>query len=910
MKYCFFVLLAVFTCIHSRAQSYVFAQLSGTPVNTNGWTMTGLAAVTNVTGTGNTEVLLCPPQNFQSGAIFYNQPINLSVCNKWIAEFDFRIFDGTGADGIAFCFIDVPPAGFVNGGGLGIPATANGLKVCFDTYLNCSTTGSFVPKLELRWGNGYDECWTQPTISNATGVLSIIRSNDYCHAKITYNNGLIQVYLNNNLFLTGNQTFNFNGYLGFTASTGGSTDNHSIKNVVIYTDMPPSEAGANQTICSGQSVQLGTTPDPNYTYSWTPATNLSAANIANPTMSMTNNGSVPITTKYYVSTAFANNAGCSSLDSVMVTVAPGASVSITAASTAICSGGTAFFTAAVTNGGASPVLQWLVNGAVVSGSTGLSFNSNFLANGDVVSCIVNPGSSCPATSNPITITVNAPVTPSISISATATTICQGTTVSFATAVNNEGNAPLYQWKKNGNPVGINLPTYTDNTFQNGDIVTCTITSNASCVNPLTATSNAIVMTVTGSIVPAISITASANNVCATTQVSFTATSVNGGTAPTYQWQINGINTGNSSATFTPPSLNNNDLVQCVLSSSITCASPSTVTSNTIVMNLVPFATPTITVSTSLAGICTGDVASFTASYTNGGSNPFFQWKKNGTNVGTNSNIYIDNSVVTGDIISCVMTSNAACLTTLTATSNNLSVTIFANPQVVLDDNPTLCTGSTRQLNAGSFHSYLWNDGSTDKTKTINSLGTYWVTVTDIHGCKGSDTVIITTLLPPPSDFLPADSAVCAYDHFMLSANGNFSSYLWNNNTRSTQTQVKGPGLYWLQVTSSNNCTGRDTVVYTAKDCGNLIFYPTAFTPNNDGKNDTFKPLLLNQVEKYEFFIYNRWGQMIFSSKTPGKGWDGTFNGHTQNSQTFVWICTYQFSGEKQKTDKGTITLIR
>ncbi len=118
--------------VRLRAQTHVFAQLAGSPVNTTGWSFQGAAAVGNVTGTGNSEVIVCPAQFWQTGAVFYNQPINLSACNKWIAEFDYRIYDGSLADGLTFCFLDVPPSGFVVGGGMGIPATAKGLKVCFD----------------------------------------------------------------------------------------------------------------------------------------------------------------------------------------------------------------------------------------------------------------------------------------------------------------------------------------------------------------------------------------------------------------------------------------------------------------------------------------------------------------------------------------------------------------------------------------------------------------------------------------------------------------------------------------------------------------------------------------------------------------------------------------------------------
>lgn len=310
-----------------HAQTFVFAELKGAPVNTTGWNLQGAARIANITSTDFSELELCPAVNAQSGAIFYNQPINLSLCSKWTAEFDFRMYDGTGADGIAFCFLDVPPSGYVNGGGLGIPATANGLKVCFDTWNNCLPYPQYhdlVPKVELRWGPGYDECAQEPTKDNSDFSLSSLRSNNYNHAKVTYDAGSISVYINDQLYLTGFQQFNFAGYLGFTASTGGFNDNHSIKNVVIYTDMPPSFASVSDTLsaCPGKQFQLGTTPNPDYVYKWSPSSGISNTDIANPLVTTANNTLQSLYTKYYVSTSFASKPGCASMDSVIVKAYP------------------------------------------------------------------------------------------------------------------------------------------------------------------------------------------------------------------------------------------------------------------------------------------------------------------------------------------------------------------------------------------------------------------------------------------------------------------------------------------------------------------------------------------------------------------------------------------------------------
>ncbi|HEY4965262.1 MAG TPA: hypothetical protein VII28_02640, partial [Puia sp.] len=194
----------LFICIARPvyAQNFVFAQLNGSPMNTKGWNLAGEAHLVNIVDSLNTELLLCSGFN-SSGAIFFDQPINLSFCQKWIAEFDFRMYDGTGADGLAFCFLDVPPSGYVIGGGLGIPSTANGLKVCFDTWNNCipfdpNYVHEDMPKIEIRYGIGYDkndgqsnlivgECLSEPTRDNYDGQLSFIRSPDYSHAKIVYN---------------------------------------------------------------------------------------------------------------------------------------------------------------------------------------------------------------------------------------------------------------------------------------------------------------------------------------------------------------------------------------------------------------------------------------------------------------------------------------------------------------------------------------------------------------------------------------------------------------------------------------------------------------------------------------------------------------------------------------------------
>ena len=229
-----FVILFTFVIPYeSNSQTYVFAELTGSPnLNTNGWNLNGNSYVGDTPGDTDNfvdELILTNAWNTQSGGVFYSTPIDPSTCSNWTVEFEYRIWGGSAADGIAFCFLDVPPTGFVSGGGCGIPGSANGLKVILDTWNNC---GGPNPELQIYSGAGYFEC--APGIvklDNSTGNLGFVRSNSYQPVRITYNNGNVTLFVNNVQYLNANFPISFAGYMGFTASTGGANDQHSVKNV-------------------------------------------------------------------------------------------------------------------------------------------------------------------------------------------------------------------------------------------------------------------------------------------------------------------------------------------------------------------------------------------------------------------------------------------------------------------------------------------------------------------------------------------------------------------------------------------------------------------------------------------------------------------------------------------------------
>src|SRR4030095_7621479 len=119
--------------------------------------------------------------------------------------------------------------------------------------------------------------------------------------------------------------------------------------------------------------------------------------------------------------------------------------------------------------------------------------------------------------------------------------------------------------------------------------------------------------------PSVSITSNTTSICSGGSVTFTATPTNGGTTPTYQWKINGVNvTGQTAATFTTTTLNNGDVVTVTMSSNDPCANPVTSASNPIPITALSVV-PSVSIVSNTTSICTGGSVTFTATPINGGT---------------------------------------------------------------------------------------------------------------------------------------------------------------------------------------------------------------------------------------------------------------------------------------------------
>lgn len=179
------------------------------------------------------------------------------------------------------------------------------------------------------------------------------------------------------------------------------------------------------------------------------------------------------------------------------------------------------------------------------------------------------------------------LTPTIQVAATDTTICEGTTIDFNATALNGGTSPVYQWKVNNTPVGTNSNTYSSQAWVDGDVVTCTITSNLACAAPATVISKPIKLRVKPLLIPEDSIAASADSICQGTPVTFQAFWKNGGPNPEFRWSLNNQILQITSSSFTHDSLKNGDRVRCQLISNAECLFMPSAFSNFLEMQVTP-----------------------------------------------------------------------------------------------------------------------------------------------------------------------------------------------------------------------------------------------------------------------------------------------------------------------------------
>lgn len=238
----------------------------------------------------------------------------------------------------------------------------------------------------------------------------------------------------------------------------------------------------------------------------------------------------------------------------------------------------------------------------------------------------------------------------------------------------------------------------------------------------------------------------------------------------------------------------------------------------------------------------------------------------------------------------------------------------------------VCLGFSTQIFATGGSNYVWtptlflSNPQIPNPKVILPTNTikYVVTVSDTLGCirKTKDSVIVQVIQPPRVDAGPADTSVIVGQPLNLLATGALT-YLWTPFTFLNGINISNPIAipqetikYFVIGTDRYGCKGRDSILVRVYDVVSSMYVPTAFTPNGDGLNDDVKPIMLGMRSLNYFRIYNRYGELVFSTTQQYKGWDGIYMGKPQDAATFVWMAQgVTYKGEVI-TRKGYVVLIR
>ena len=511
----------------------------------------------------------------------------------------------------------------------------------------------------------------------------------------------------------------------------------------------------------------------------------------------------------------------------------------------------------VSTGAGQPIFfSWYVNGTNVSTSNPnyIGANTSTLTiidasslNGKPCYAIVSyrnyDGTTCGGPSNTITISVTPMVTPSVYITFGKPYACSGETRTFTATPTNGGSNPTYLWYVDGNSTGSTGPTFSK-TLTSNVTVSVQLTSNAQCLTTNMVTGSTGPIPVYPIYTPSVSIAASKTNICPGENVTFTATPINGGGSPYYQWMINGVNvSGGLSSTFSSTSLTNGQQVSVLMTSNLAnCLSSPTATSNTITV-YITLLTPSVSISADKTSICAGDKVTFTATPTNGGNSPTYQWKVNGTAVpGAISNPYSTTGLTNSQQVSVTMTSNSSCLNTPTATSSSIteSVTSLITPSVTIS---AVCAGVSTTYTAtgsscGSYPLFLWFvNGTGYGSPSLNAsyTGTLaqgqsisCIIIPQNLSCLAISSAMSNTITAQPNVTptvtISADksSPVCTGDAVNFTANptngGSKPSYLWfingisiNLTGNKFSTTFSNNTSVSVQMTSNAQCVSPLTV---------------------------------------------------------------------------------------------------
>ena len=260
-----------------------------------------------------------------------------------------------------------------------------------------------------------------------------------------------------------------------------------------------------------------------------------------------------------------------------------------------------------------------------------------------------------------------------------------------------------------------------------------------------------------------------------------------------------------------------------------------------------------------------------------------------------------------------------------------SMTVFIRPSPVADAGADIkiCYGKTFTLNGSGGATYSWTPATylTTPTNIAAPSGkataslSYFLTVTDATGCVSlSPDEVKVDVTPSVKIFAGNDTLAAINQPIQLRAvelsNAGVTQYQWtpaasldNPNIANPIATLGADEHFIVTGTTPEGCEGKDDIiikVYKGPD----IYVPTAFTPNNDGRNDVLKAIPVG-IKQFKYLVlYNRWGQAVFRTEDYSRGWDGTIKGVAEPTGTYIWVTEGIDYKGNLISRKGVVTLIR
>lgn len=267
-----------------------------------------------------------------------------------------------------------------------------------------------------------------------------------------------------------------------------------------------------------------------------------------------------------------------------------------------------------------------------------------------------------------------------------------------------------------------------------------------------------------------------------------------------------------------------------------------------------------------------------------------------------SNGATTDSILIGSSGEYVVTASNKC----NAVSGAFNITISPLPEMeILQEDTVRCEGDSILLEARVVaNNFQWNTGATDTTILVRESGIYTVTGENDCGLR-SDNAQVEFQLPPALE-LGETQVICPGETVTLEVRTTATDLVWENGLTETTREVNAPGQFFVEVTDDLGCTNNDSVAVI--NCPS-IWIPNAFTPNANDRNEIFKPIG-QSLDDYRFFIYNRWGERIFSTSDLNMGWDGVQNGQLAPPGVYTWRIEFISIDGHQKVRIGQLQLIR